>query len=143
MNASLFIGVLGAVLSAVVWILAVQQVRKGNFFSETPWGYVFGSYVWGDAVVIALFWFAVGSMLAANLFSGFTLWILLAFFYLIRSAFEVVYWLNHQATGSHFSPPLIRNTHLTAEQGAILYQLVHFLIVVLSATLIWSLTFVK
>jgi hypothetical protein len=135
------IGWIVAVLSFIVFLLALQRIRVGKFLAETPVLYIFGSYVWGDALILSWFWLGVGLAYALGLFTVKTIFTIVLLFHFFRSAYEVVYWLNHQATGSKFAPPLIRNTMLTPEQGAILYQLTHFLVVVISAAVLWSVTF--
>lgn len=127
-----------ALTSVVIFFYALRQCRRGNFFGDTVGLWWLGIYVWGDALVLAPFWLI--SCIAFMSLSGLGIFRWLCLFFLIRAAYEVVYWLNHQAVESQYRPPFMRNTPWLPTAGsAIIYQLLAFCQVVLfSAALLFS-----
>jgi hypothetical protein len=117
----------GTVLSAA----ALRAVRRGKFFDEVFWGWPLGMYVWGDVVVLAPAWAIAGAVALLTRPNTHLVVSWFIVFHTLRSAYEVIYWLNHQATEKTFVPPLFRSqTVLSPEASAIIYQMVHFIIVV-------------
>jgi hypothetical protein len=122
-------------LSVIVFIHGIQQSKKGNFYTDTPFLFPLGIFVWGDAIVLGLFWavLALGSIAM----SWMSILRVLFIFFALRSAFEVVYWLNQQAIHSEYMPPLFRRFHwLKAQDAAILYQLLNMCETVLMLSLL-------
>lgn len=121
-----------AVLLSLGWGYSYQQSKSGNFFTNTQFLWPLGIYVWGDGLILFPAW--MGLLLVwINTTTLFTFRVL-ALFYLVRSAYEVIYWLQHQAVKSSYKPPLPPFfAWLNAEQAAILYQLAHTLTVVIMA----------
>jgi hypothetical protein len=122
-----FIASCGLVLlGLVITFLAVQKSKTDQFYSDTFWLIPLGVFVWGDGLILGPFWLISGLLFLKMS----TLWILryLLVFVAIRSSYEVVYWLNQQAANSKYQPPLFRNVSwLSAQQTAILYQLINTL----------------
>ena len=126
------------VIAAVVTLISFHKCRRHHFYDDTFLLMPLGIFVWGDGVILGPFW-----MLAAIVFSFVTPLHILQFFLLffaVRSAYEVVYWLNHQFTNRTYKAPLFRQVSwLDAEQSAILYQVMHTGIVVFTVgALIYS-----
>lgn len=127
-------------LSLVVFWRAWHLCQSGCFYRDTPGAFWLGIYVWGDALILAPFWF-----ISAGLFLVFpplfTIRYLLLFF-AVRAGYEVIYWLNHQAVKDTYRPPLFRGIKwLQVNEAAILYQLINFCLVVFFASLLlasWS-----
>ena len=125
MQFSLSLVLIGIILT----ILAISKSRNNQFYSDTAWAWPLGIFVWGDALILGPFWSLTGLV---------SLWMqpiqILRFFllfYTIRSAYEVVYWINHQVAQRDYQPPLFRNVSwLGANEAAILYQLLNTLVVV-------------
>lgn len=111
-----------SIVGLVIIVCAIYFSKKGQFYSDTHLLIPLGIFVWGDGLVLGPFWF-----LSGLLFSQLDLLFILRYvllFWAIRSGYEVVYWLTHQASRHEYEPPLFRNiSWLNAQQGAILYQL--------------------
>jgi hypothetical protein len=116
-------------ISIVLTVIAFILCKKGKFYSDTPFLFPLGIYVWGDALVLAPTW-GIVSLFAysrpnVQIFSIYLL------FMGLRSFFEVIYWLLHQFSGKSYNPPLFRNVGwIKQNEVAILYQLLHTLVVV-------------
>jgi hypothetical protein len=89
-----------------------------------------GIFVWGDALILGPFW-----MLSAVIFYWLTPVMIVRYFltfFLFRSTYEVVYWINHQVAQKNYDPPLFRRlTWINANEAAILYQLLNMCQVIL------------
>ncbi|PIY79998.1 MAG: hypothetical protein COY80_05210 [Candidatus Pacebacteria bacterium CG_4_10_14_0_8_um_filter_42_14] len=122
-----------ASISAVIFWLGFRYSKNEAFYSDTLFLTPLGIYVWGDALILAPFWFFISIVF---LTSELDLSLLLRFYILflaLRSAYEVIYWLLHQSTKSEYQPPIFRSVKwLKAQDIAILYQLFHTCIIVLS-----------
>lgn len=123
------------IISAVSFLLAIRKSRCQEFYSDTPWLLPFGIFIWGDALILAPFW-----MITAVLFT-FLSWVnmgrFLLLFFMIRAAYEVVYWITHQVAKREYIPPLFRHIHwLSANESAILYQLLNMCQVIFCAALL-------
>lgn len=118
-----------SLISLLIFVQAIRRCQKGCFYDDTFVFIPLGIYVWGDALILAPFWFLIGLGMLAAPFLAVTP-IFFARFYLlfliIRSAYEVVYWINHQVAQKNYIPPLFRSFKwLGANESAILYQLLH------------------
>lgn len=113
----------------LIFYLALKKSKK-QFFSDTFCLAPLTIYVWGDALVLTWFWIIAGVSL---LWVSWHQWLkLLIIFFTMRSFFEIIYWLNAQAVGKQYKAPLFKKIKwLNAEQSAILYQLIHFVVVVM------------
>lgn len=125
-------------LNCGIFFRALHLTRRGGFYTDTPWLTPLGIFVWGDALIIAPFW-AVMSIVGfwhtpINIIRFFLL------FYSIRSAYEVIYWINHQVAQRDYTPPLVRRFDwLKPNEGAILYQLMNTVQIIVSlAALGWT-----
>jgi hypothetical protein len=127
----------GLLLTYLAW----QKSQKDGFFTLTQYLAPLGIYVWGDALVLGPFWALSG--LVFHFLTPVNILRYLFLFYALRSAYEVIYWLNHQAVKDQYRPPLLPPLkNLNPKEAAILYQLVQFLLTFLfSATLLY--TFLK
>jgi len=100
------------------------------FYSDTFFLMPFGIYVWGDGLVLAPFWFVASIIFWFLSIKQVVVFLLV--FWVIRSGFEVIYWLNHQSVNNDFNPPMLRKVKwLDAGKSAILYQLLHTTIIIL------------
>ena len=119
------------ITSSVVFLISINKSKNKQFYSDTFFLWPLGIYVWGDGLVLGLFW-----MLSAIIFLFISPINILRFYLLflaIRSAYEVIYWLNHQANNKKYEPPLFRNiSWLDAHQGAILYQVANSCLMLLA-----------
>ncbi len=124
-----YLSILLFLTNLAIFSTSLKKAKK-QFYTDTPWFVPFGIYVWGDGLVLAPFW-----MLASVIFWFLQLEQIAIFvlvFLVVRSAFEVVYWLNHQSVKSDYCPPLLKDVKwLDAEKVAILYQLTHTCVIVL------------
>ncbi|MDA1079676.1 MAG: hypothetical protein O2840_03250 [bacterium] len=136
MSSALFLLAIVLFLS-LAFVLALKRVRDGSFYGDTFWLLPLGVYVWGDALILLPFWIIVAVVFLLSGVSGLGLIRLYLIFAAVRSAYEVVYWLLHQATKDQYRAPLFRKfTGLAPRDGAILYQLLHTCVLVLA---IWML----
>lgn len=126
-----------SIIGLLTFIVSVQKSKKNQFYSDTFLLAPLGVYVWGDGIILGLFWTLVG------LFGYFTnlemLWFYRFYlvFWAIRSGYEVVYWLNHQSTKSEYQPPILRNIKwLAANETHILYQVANSCIVTIALSLL-------
>jgi len=79
-----------------------QSTAKNNPFGQYFPLFFLGIFVWGDAVILGLFWSLIS--LTSVLLKDWILFLLiLSLFWVVRSLGEIIYWLNQQ-----FSP-IIRN----------------------------------
>ncbi|NCN82875.1 MAG: hypothetical protein GW947_02805 [Candidatus Pacebacteria bacterium] len=136
MSSTLFFLAIVLILS-LLFLMAIKRVRDGSFYGDTFWLLPLGVYVWGDALILLPFWILVSAVCLLSGVSGLVLTRLYLIFIAVRSAYEVVYWLLHQATKDTYRPPLIHKfTSLPPREGAILYQLAHMCMLALT---IWLL----
>lgn len=64
-----------------------------------------GAFVWGDAVILGLFW-ALASLVFLILQDWILFLLTLSLFWTVRSIGEIIYWLNQQFSPlSHKNPP--------------------------------------
>jgi hypothetical protein len=125
-------------IPGVVFILAQRKCRAGHFYGDTPVGFLLGIYVWGDALILAPFWCFSGLFFLFLPLLMILRYILI--FFALRAAYEVIFWLNHQAVKDGYCPPLFRQVRwIKTNDAAILYQLLNFcLVVVFTSLIVWS-----
>jgi hypothetical protein len=107
----------------VIFLLSIHKSKNNQFYSDTFLLAPFGVYVWGDGIILGLFWILIG--LFAYITNLEILWFYRFYllFWAIRSGYEVVYWLNHQSVKSEYQPPILRNFKwLKTNETQILYQ---------------------
>jgi hypothetical protein len=125
-----------ASISVLVFFLGLKNSQKGNFYNETFLLNPLGIFVWGDALILGPFWlvssFIFIFICPLNVLRYYLL------FWAIRSFFEVIYWLNHQAVKDDYNPPMFRKIKwLKANESAILYQLMNSCQFILALFLIY------
>ncbi|MBN1169131.1 hypothetical protein JXA63_04545 [Candidatus Woesebacteria bacterium] len=93
------------VLSLFFFIKGFRETKiKKNAFGATPYLFLFGIYVWGDAVVFGAFWFLV--TFTSILLNDWILFLLiLSLFWVVRSFGETIYWLSQQFSKVNREPP--------------------------------------
>jgi len=102
-----------------------QSIIKKNPFQETPYLIIFGIFVWGDAVVLGLFWFLVSFV--TFILKDWVLFLLLfSVFWTVRSFGETVYWLTQQFSPVNRNPPeRLKCYHLFKNESIwFIYQIV-------------------
>ncbi len=122
------------IINLIVFLKSIRK-SKDEFYSDVFVFLPFGIYVLGDALILAPFWIFSGLLFfflsIQNIFRY------MIIFYTVRSFYEVIYWLNHQAVKSNYNPPLFRKINwIRPNESAILYQLIHTCIVVLGIFLL-------
>ncbi len=125
------------IVAVVVYFVSLRRSKANQFYSDTPLLSPLGIYVWGDGLVLGPFWVLSGMLWLATQLP--LLWVVryILLFWLLRSAYEVVYWLNHQAVGSDYCPPFGRDVSwLDKNEQHIIYQLFHTVVVVFSLFLL-------
>lgn len=97
MTQFIFIGIglygLIGLLSCLVGLR--QSYQRQNPYGLTPWLLPYGSFVWGDAVLLGLFWTVV-SVVCLWLNNVQLFLIIQAIFWMVRSAGEIIYWFLQQ-----------------------------------------------
>lgn len=112
-----------------IFVVSYRKSRTDQFYSNTLLLTPLGIYVWGDGLVLGPFWLLVG--LGSIWLETTQITTLLLVFYLVRSSYEVIYWLNHQAVKDPYKPPIVRYlAYLQNHEAAIIYQLFHTCIVI-------------
>jgi len=92
-------------INFLVFIYGLYQTKKkANVFGVVRWTMIFGIFVWGDAVVIGLFWTLV-SLVTLILNDWYLFLLSLSLFWLIRSLGEVMYWIGQQYSTLERNPP--------------------------------------
>lgn len=128
-----------ALCNFFIFLLSLRKSRSNQFYSDALLLFPLGIYVWGDGLMLAPFW-----IISSVIFYFLSLQQILNYFLIFliaRSAFEVIYWLNHQAIGKKYNPPLFRNIKwLDAPKSAILYQLLHTCVIVIGIFTLISIT---
>ena len=128
-----------AIAIGVVSTIMATKRAPDSFYSDTPWLLPFGIYVWGDALVLGPMWLGLG--IVFFFLSPVEIIRVLTGVYGVRSAYEVVYWINHQVANRSYLPPLFRQVKwIGPEEAAILYQLIHT-VQIIAAVVILMLTF--
>ena len=111
-------------VSMVVFLFSLKHSKSKQFYSDTFFLWPLGIYVWGDGLILGLFW-AVASVIFLFL-SAVNILQFMLIFWVARSFFEVIYWLLHQFSGKKYQAPLFKNiSWLDSNQAAILYQLMN------------------
>ena len=117
------------VINALIFGLSLQNSRQNKFFGDTHLLAGLGIYVWGDGLVLAPFW--IISAITFFFLSWKNIATLVLLFFIFRSGFEIIYWLNHQSAKKDYLPPLFRRFKwINSEQSAILYQVMHTCLIV-------------
>lgn len=97
-----FISIFGIISFLTAFKGFHESVVKKNPFGQYFPLFFLGIFVWGDAIILGLFWSLIS--LTCLLLNDWILFILiLSLFWVVRSLGEIIYWLNQQ-----FSP-IIRN----------------------------------
>ena len=101
-----------AVVSLVILLKGYyESTHKNNPFGLTPRLFWLGMFVWGDAVILGIFWLITS--LVVLVLGDWLLFLLIAsVFWVIRSLGEIIYWLNQQFSTINRNPPEnLRNYH--------------------------------
>lgn len=82
-------------LQIILSIKSQRECKNGCSFTLTHWLAPLGMFVWGDVLVLSLFWFFAG--LVALLLQDVVLFLLIvSTFWLVRSIGETIYWFLQQ-----------------------------------------------
>jgi len=93
------------VVAVIVFIKgSYEAIFKKNSFGETPFLLLMGIFVWGDAVVLGLFWLLVAGI-CLILKDVILFLLIMAVFWGVRSLGEVIYWINQQFSTIIRNPP--------------------------------------
>lgn len=108
------------------------KYKKNVYGLASPLGFL-GIFVWGDALVIAPFWIII-SVLTLFMRDWYLFLVTLSFFWAVRSAGEVIYWINEQFAENHRNPPNTLRFYNFFKSDAIwfIYQLFWQCILILS-----------
>jgi hypothetical protein len=92
-------------LSFLIFIKGLIKTTKNKkAFERTPFLLFLGIFVWGDAVILGLFWSLVSFI--CFLIKDYLLFLfIVSLFWTIRSLGEMVYWLNQQFSSINRNPP--------------------------------------
>ncbi len=129
------LGIPLSLVGAGITFFAWHKSKHNQFYSTTPWFIPLGVFVWGDGLVLGPFWFLSG--LLFDVISPLNCLRYYSLFFMTRSAFEVMYWLNHQAVHSDYRPSLPQwLSWLKPNDVAIAYQLVNTCWMIASAAIL-------
>lgn len=92
-------------LSLIIFFKSIyESVKKKNSYGRTPWLFFLGIFVWGDGVILGLFWIIVSAI--SLVINNWILFLLsTVVFWLIRSSGETVYWIVQQFSPINRNPP--------------------------------------
>lgn len=87
-----------------LFIRSVIECKHNNSYKLSKLLFPLGIYVWGDALVISIFWALVSllSVVVGNLYLFLTF---VSLFWVVRSFGETIYWLNQQFSSTKREPP--------------------------------------
>lgn len=94
-----------AIINFLVFLKGFFETSKNkNAFGVTPWLTLLGIFVWGDAVIIGIFWVAIS--IVSLLFGSWYLFLsFVSLFWVVRSLGEVIYWISQQFSNIVRNPP--------------------------------------
>lgn len=94
-----------AIVNIIIFIKAFYEIKNKNnvFGSAQPYGFL-GIFVWGDAIVICVYWL-IASLIVLFLNNWYLFLLFISVFWVVRSYGEVIYWLNEQFAGKNRNPP--------------------------------------
>lgn len=115
-----------------LFYFAIRESKRKHFYSDTPFLCWQGIFVWGDALVLAPFWF-----ISTGLFwflSPLNVLRYCLIFFFVRAFFETIFWIQHQFSQKTYLPPLFRRLDwVGTQEAAILYQLLNTGLIILCA----------
>jgi len=136
-----FLIILFFLFNLLIFICAIKKSKNDQFYTDTKSLIPIGIFVWGDALILAPFWMIISVIFL--FISPLNMLRFLLIFHIVRSFFEVIYWLNHQAVKSKYQAPMFRKYKwINPDQSAILYQLINTCQVILEIFIL-ILTFIK
>ena len=91
-------------VNLILLVKGYAEIRRKNAFGLTKFAGIFGIFVWGDTLVISLFWILI-SILALVVNNWYLFLLILSLFWVVRSLGEIIYWLNEQFAKDHCNPP--------------------------------------
>jgi hypothetical protein len=111
-----------------------QTYFRKNPYGLTPLLLPLGIFVWGDAVIIGLFW-TIASVASVLLENAHLFWVIQALFWIVRSGGEILYWFLQQFASTKRDLPktLWGSRFFPGESIWFAYQLVWQIILVLSS----------
>ncbi len=102
---SLFLITCYGLIAGLSFIVGLRETySRNNPYGLTRWLLPYGIFVWGDAVIIGLFW-TIASFLSVYLQNMQLFIILQAAYWIVRSAGEVLYWFLQQFASVKRDPP--------------------------------------
>lgn len=82
----------------------LELSNKKNHFKETRFLFWLGVFVWGDAVILGIFWFLI-SIICLFLKDWILFLLIISVFWVVRSFGEIIYWINQQFSSTNRNPP--------------------------------------
>jgi hypothetical protein len=135
--------VLYAIISLLSFIKGFFEIKtKNNPFGLNKYLVVLGIFVWGDALVLGLFW--LGICLVTLILHDWSLFLLtISVFWAVRSFGEINYWIAEQFAGKNRNLPQTLRFYTLFKSDAVwfVYQLIWQCVLVVS--LIASIYFTK
>jgi hypothetical protein len=124
-----------AITAVLLTVLAYKKSKKGQFYTDTPYLFPFGIYIWGDGLVLGPFWLVCSLLFL--LLSPINAVRFVLLFLIIRASYETIYWLVHQSSNRTFTPLIFRTVKwLGPAESAILFQLINTTWVILFSFLL-------
>ncbi|RJR30860.1 hypothetical protein C4569_03685 [Candidatus Parcubacteria bacterium] len=121
--------ILAAAINLWVFLVALNKIKRDHKFYDNVnlfLVYVFGIFVWGDALILSPFFIAASIILYIINNAYLTLGVFSAYHFL-RQGFEVVYWFLQQfSMKQEFRPPDRFFKFLKTDELHIIYQLLNF-----------------
>lgn len=94
------VGVVGLATVLKGW----QKIKQQKSFDETPLLSWLGIFVWGDTLIIGMFW--VATSIVGLIFRKWVIFLLcVSVFWIVRSMGEIIYWISQQFSAKNRNPP--------------------------------------
>ncbi len=100
----IIISIFGLISLLVAFKGILELSTKKNHFKKTRFLFWLGIFVWGDAVILGIFWFLV-SLICILLSDWIIFFLVVSIFWVIRSFGEIIYWINQQFSPVNRNPP--------------------------------------
>lgn len=116
-----------AAVSVLVFLVGLyQSFVKKNSYGLVPWLIPLGMFVWGDAIIICLFWIII-SAVAIVLQDWLLFLLIVSVFWVVRNIGEAIFWFNQQFSQKIIYPPEILPGYSLVKNESIwfIYQIIN------------------
>ncbi|MFA5136182.1 MAG: hypothetical protein WC489_02215 [Patescibacteria group bacterium] len=103
-NPTIYIITVFLIVNLFICLKSYQESRyRKNVYGTTPFLYLLGIFVWGDGIIIGLFW-CLASLVVFFANDLYLYAVFVSYFWVVRSFGEIIYWLNQQFSSKDRNP---------------------------------------